>query len=254
MTTDKETEFFKKRILELSRQADAWGCLTFSDFLTPLEQDMVLSMRGELQTNKFYMWGGSDSCIRKIAVFGAVHESPSNLPIRVLKISPKSVKFAENLTHRDFLGAIMALGIDRSVTGDIIIRAEKGEAYVFVLEKSLDFIKDGLTSIRKTSVICQECSRDVPELEIHFETIKANIASERLDLVISVIADKNRSTAKSLLSDKKVFLNGRLCENPGQKIKAGDEITVRGFGKFIYDGLEGTSKKGRSFVSVRKYS
>lgn len=252
MSIDKESEFFKKRILELSRQADAWGCLTFSDFLTPLEQDMVLSMRGELGTDRFFMWGGSDSCIRKIAIFGATNEDPAALPIRVLKISPKSLKFAESLSHRDFLGSIMALGIDRSVTGDIIIRGQ--EAYVFVLEKSLDFIKDALTMIRKTAVICTECSRDVPQLEIQFETIKANIASERLDLFICVIADKSRNIAKSLLADKKVFLNGRLCENPGQKIKATDEITVRGFGKFIYDGLEGTSKKGRSFVSIRKYS
>jgi len=230
----------------------------------------VLSLKNEIGQGNFFLWGGSPSCIRKIAVFGTANsrhfETPadfSELPIRVLKLTPKSLKFAESLSHRDFLGAIMALGIDRGMTGDIVIKNQSdgnttlertSAAYVYVLENSLEFIKDELTEVRKTPIICEECQGEISELEVKFESIKANIASERLDLFIGVIAKQKREAAKSLLSEKKVFINGKLSENPGQKIKAGDEITVRGFGKYIYDGLDGTSRKGRSIVSIRKYS
>lgn len=251
MGPDKEREFFLKRMLDLSDRADRQQTYTCSNFLTPLEQGQLLSSKE--QFFPFYMTGGSDASIRKIVVFGnsSLFGYPFDDPIRVLRISPKSDKFTEELTHRDYLGALMALGIDRSLTGDILVREK--EAFVYVLESIIPFLSENLTAVKHTQVVCRETDAAIPQLELRYETLTGNIASERLDLLVAFLTGSKRDAAKNLLSSQKVFLNGYLKESPGQKVDPGDEITIRGYGKFIYDGIRGESRKGRLFVSIRKY-
>ncbi|MBO4834887.1 MAG: hypothetical protein J5483_02130 [Lachnospiraceae bacterium] len=251
MNPEKQNEFFQNRILDLSEQARNQGVYACSHFLTPLEQDIVLSMKGDLFDLSFT--GGNDGAIRKIAVFGSVSSLGYEWedPIHVLQISPLSEKYAEELSHRDYLGALMSLGIDRSLTGDILVRDK--EAFVYVLETIIPFLTESLTQVRHTSVICQETTADIPQLEIQYQTLHANLASERLDLLVAFLTGSKRETAKALLGGQKVFVNGRLKENAGYPIEAGDEITIRGYGKFIYDGITGTSRKGRCNIAVRKY-
>ena len=251
MSPDKEREFFQKRMLDLSDRAERQQIYTCSNFLTPLEQAQLLSSK-ELFF-PFYLTGGSALATRKIVVFGseALFGYPFEDPIRVMQISPRSEKFAADLTHRDYLGSMMALGIDRSLTGDILVRGK--EAFVYVLESIIPFLSENLTTVKHSQVICRETNTDIPQLEIRFETLTGNIASERLDLLVAFLSGNKRDAAKDLLSSQKVFLNGYLKESPGQKVEPGDEITIRGYGKFIYDGIRGESRKGRLFISVRKY-
>ncbi len=251
MIPDKEKEFFLKRMLDLSDRADRQHIYTCSNFLAPLEQAHLLSSK-ELFF-PFSLTGGNDLATRKIVIFGseALFGYPFDVPIRVMHIFPKSERFAENLTHRDYLGSMMALGIDRSLTGDIVVRGK--EAFVYVLEPIIPFLSENLTTVRHSQVICRETKADIPQLEVRFETLTGNIASERLDLVVAFLSGNKRDVAKDLLSSQKVFLNGYLKESPGQKVQPGDEITIRGYGKFIYDGIRGESRKGRLFVSFRKY-
>lgn len=251
MGPDKEREFFQKRMHDLSDRANRQQTYTCSNFLTPLEQDLLLSSRDSFFP--FYLNGGSDAAIRKIVVFGneSLFGYSFDDPIRVLQILPKSERFTEELTHRDYLGSLMALGIDRSLTGDILVREK--EAYVYVLESIIPFLCENLICVKHTPVICQESDANIPQLELKYETLTGNIASERLDLLVAFLTGNKRDAAKNLLSSQKVFLNGYLKESPGQKVDPGDEITIRGYGKFIYDGIRGESRKGRLFISIRKY-
>ena len=251
MSSDKERDFFQKRMLDLSQRAESGQFYTCSNFLTPLEQDQLLSSKE--QFFPFYLTGGNEQAIRKIAVFGnaSLFGYPFEDPIRVMQICPKSEKFMEDLSHRDYLGALMSLGIDRSLTGDILVREK--EAYVYVLEPIISFLTENLTTIRHSQVVCQEAESNIPQLEIRFQTLSGNIASERLDLLVAFLTGNKRETAKELLSSQKVFVNGYLKESPGQKVEPGDVITIRGYGKYIYDGIRGESRKGRLFISVRKY-
>ncbi len=253
MSSDKEKEFLIKRIYDLADTSQSRQTYTYTNFLSPMEQDYFLSCSHDFSAVGYKLWGGSNLCLRKMAVFGAEENIGYEFssPIRVLSITPKAEKFAEDLTHRDYLGSLMALGIDRSLTGDIIIRQH--QAWVFVLDSAVDFITENLTSVRHTPVICKEVEGDIPELEIKFQTLSANLASERLDLMIAAVTGQKREQAKSLLADQKVFVNGRLAENSGKTLKPGDEITVRGYGKFIYDGISSESRKGRLNITIRKY-
>ncbi len=253
MNTEKEKEFFIKRIYDLADISLARQAYTYTNFLSPLEQDYFLSCCNDFSSIGYQLWGGCRSCLRKLVIFGSESNIgyPLSSPIRILHIAPKAPKFAEELSHRDFLGSLMALGIDRGLTGDIIIRGQ--EAWVYVLDNAADFIVENLSLVRHTTVVCNEVEGEIPELEIKYQTLSANLASERLDLIISAITGEKREDAKRLLADQKVFVNGRLAENSGKSLKAGDEITIRGFGKFIYDGIHSESRKGRLNIKIRKY-
>ena len=247
-----EEELLKKRIADLAQQADMQRIYTNTRFLSPLEQSLFLSVKNELPVQSC-LYGGIDSAIRKIAIFGSEEELGYAFedPIRILHIRPKAEKFAEELSHRDYLGSLMALGIERELTGDIVVRGK--EAWVFCLDSIADYLCEQLTQVRHTNVICDRTNGDVPELAPKFQSMQLNIASERMDLVVAAASGTSRDTAKKLLNDEKVFVNGRVITSAGHKINEGDELVIRGFGKFIYDGVSSTSRKGRCNISLRKY-
>ena len=247
-----EEELFKRRIEDLALQADTQRVYTNSPFLTPLEQDLLLSVKRDLPVG-CRLYGGNESCIRKIAVFGSEEDFgyPWEDPVRILHIRPKAEKFARECSHRDYLGSLMALGIERRLTGDIVVRGK--EAWVYVLDTAVDYISENLTQVAHNTVVCEPVETEVPELQPQFQTMEANIASERLDLILAAAADLKREEAKKLLAAEKVFVNGRLVTSAGQKLKEGDELVIRGYGKFIFDGVSGTSRKGRLYAALRKY-
>lgn len=247
-----EDELFLRRIEDLARRAEEQRVYTNSGFLTPLEQDLYYSVRNELPVSSF-LYGGSGSCIRKLACFGSEKEFGYEWdnPIRILRIRPRNEKFAEELTHRDYLGSLMALGIDRKLTGDIVVRGK--EAWVFVLDTAADYIITNLTQIRHTQVVCEPVAGEVPELAPQFQNMTVNLASERLDLILAAAAGLKREQAKKLLDSEKVFVKGRLVTSPGHKLREGDEFVIRGYGKYIYSGIESTTKKGRIVVQLKKY-
>ena len=245
-------ELLKHRIADLAQQADMQHIYTNTRFLSPLEQSVFLSIKNELPVRS-RLYGGIDSAIRKIAIFGSEEDLgyPFEDSIQILHIRPKAEKFAEELSHRDYLGSLMALGIERELTGDIIVRGK--EAWVFCLESIADFLCEQLIQVRHTNVICERTNGDVPELAPKFEPMQLNIASERMDLVVAGASGTSRDAAKKLLNDEKVFVNGRVVSSAGHKINEGDELVIRGFGKFIYDGVSSTSRKGRCNIALRKY-
>ncbi len=245
-------EILKNRILELGRQAKEGGYYTNTSFLSPAGQELCHSVKAQLAV-PFTLEGGREAAVRKLAVFGSAEEFGYewDTPVRILHIRPKSRKFGEALSHRDVLGAVMSLGIERRLTGDIVVREK--EAWIFALDSAVEFLTENLTQIRHTLVVCEEEKGPVPALEPRFEVIRANVASERLDLILSAAAKIRREDAKKLLNAEKVFINERLVTSPGHKLREGDVLVLRGFGKFIFDGTQNTTARGRLNVALRKY-
>ena len=157
----------------------------------------------------------------------------------------------ENLSHRDYLGAILNLGIERSLIGDILVQEK--QAWFFCLDSAADFLVSSLIRVRNTTVSAFFVSGDVPELQPRFESVRLNIASERLDAVLSAFTGLSRARTEPLFSGEKVFVNGRVVTDKSMKLKQGDIVSVRGFGKAVYDGIEYETKKSRLWVSLRKY-
>ena len=172
-------------------------------------------------------------------------------PIDCLKIEPKALRFSEELGHRDYLGALLNLGVDRSVVGDILIKDK--EAWFFCLHKMSDFFIENLIRVKHTTVLVSrvEQAEEIPEPE--FEIINGTCASVRLDALIGLAFQTSRSSMVSFIESGLVFVNGKLITSNGYEPKEGDIISVRSKGRFIYDGVSRQTKKGRLGVRIRKY-
>ena len=172
-------------------------------------------------------------------------------PIDCLKLSPKALRFSEDLGHRDYLGAVLNLGVDRSVVGDILLKDK--EAWLFCQHKMSDFFIENLTRVRHTMVLVTRVDQagDIPGPE--FEEISGTCASVRLDSLIGLAFQTSRSSMVSSIEGGLVFVNGKLVTSNGYEPKEGDIISVRHKGRFIFDGITRQTKKGRLGVRIRKY-
>lgn len=247
---ENNTEISKKQFLSFSSKADNGNTFLFSDFLTLFEQSLIF----ELHIKNVSLFGGSETCERKIAKFGSADQNGYDIPYPIvcLEVSAKSEKFSDALSHRDFLGAIMNLGIDRDTVGDIFIINNKG--YIFALQRVSDFICNNLFTISHTAVNCNICESIPDKLSVTKTPVKVNVASERADAIVGAIFHLSRSNSDSLFSAQKVYVNGKLFENGSKSLSLDDNVSVRGFGKFIYNGVEKETKKGRMFINADLFS
>ena len=235
----------EKRFNDLYNRAFEKHCNTFSEFLNLDEQSVLEG--SYLPCVKF---GGYDMAERIVAGFGE-DICKEDFPISILKIEPVNQKFADKLTHRDFLGSLINLGIKREMLGDILILDNVG--YLFCLEQIKDYIIDSLDRIKHTTVKAGEIS-SLPEIAlVKPEPSEILVSSTRLDVVISGIYKLSRSEASRLFFGGKVFVNSRLCENTSYMLKENDLISVRGFGRFEYLGQVRKTKKDRLVVQVLIY-
>ena len=239
---------FKKKLLELASRANGSGRCTFTPFLGLAEQNILRCAEKELSGVIRTEFGGADGCERIMVRFGDPEDC------------------AEQLTHRDILGSLMALGIDRNRTGDIAVR--ENEIYIFCTEQIAPYIAENFVSARRTDLSCdilplpdtmEENGSPVPLLPpgllFTLRTVQCNVASERLDAVAAQVFRLSRGgELPELLRSGKVFINGRTVFDAGRVLKSGDIVSVRGCGRFVYRGIERETKKSRFFVKTEIYS
>lgn len=244
-------EVMLRHLLDLCRKSERTATWQYSAFLTPAEQDDLLRCP-EAGACSFFLTGGYEGAERKILAAGSEQEAgPAEPPVSVIAVTPKSGKFAEALSHRDYLGAILGLGIERSLIGDILIRDKR--AWFFCLSSAADMLSNSLTQVRRTTVTAVITPADVPELQPEYAPLRLNVASERLDAVVAAFAGLSRGQTEKLFGAEKVFVNGRVIKDRSIRLKEGDTLSVRGFGKAVYDGVEHETRKERLWISLRKY-
>ena len=248
---DKD-DFLLKRIRELANLSYQREIVTFTDFLNLNEQNMLATLKLQQMGVNVRLFGGYEHAERQMAAF-----FPPSLSfdwayhIDCLKLSPKALRFSEDLGHRDYLGAVLNLGVDRSVVGDILLKDK--EAWLFCQHKMSDFFIENLTRVRHTMVLVTRVDQagDIPGPEI--EEISGTCASVRLDSLIGLAFQTSRSSMVSSIEGGLVFVNGKLVTSNGYEPKEGDIISVRHKGRFIFDGVTRQTKKGRLGVRIRKY-
>lgn len=246
---EKDT-FFIKRIRELADISYQRDIVTFTDFLNLNEQNLVTMERFPGITVEFY--GGYDHAERVMAAFHpASVQYEWEYPLSCLKIEARSRKFSEDLTHRDYLGAILNLGVDRSVTGDILVKDHT--AWLFCHERIAGFLAENLLRVRHTEVTAEVSAGDMDIPEPELVPVTGTCSSVRLDSLIALAFQASRSSMVSYIEGGLVFVNGKLITSNGYEPKEGDIISVRGKGRFIFDGALGKTKKGRISVRLLRY-
>lgn len=232
-------------ISDLAERSFARNIYTYSGFLNLAGQSAVHSIEKDLKYAGITFFGGQDGCERQMVRFGSPEMLgyEEDFPICILEIKPLSGKFSDALSHRDFLGAIMNLGIDRELIGDICVRDNTG--YVFADTKMADYISENLTKVKHTAVSCTVCSEIPENAAVQFKEIDLIVSSNRCDAVVARIFNLSRGKSQELFRSGNIFINGRACENSSLELKEGSVVSVRGFGKFIFDGITGQTGKGR---------
>ena len=248
---NKEESMLQKRLVELSRLAYNRGIVIFSDFLNLNELNILHTTPKDMFLSQYKTYGGYDLSERQMAVFlpDALYYD-YEYPIQIIEVTPSSKRFAENLTHRDYLGALMNLGIERSKVGDIIVEDQKG--LIFVKEELAEYIADNPTVVRHTNVNTSIGKGVKVDYEPRFEELKGTVSSIRLDSVLALAYPLSRSKIAQIEAGK-VFVNGKLITSNGYRLKDNDIISVRKMGRIAYDGILSETKKGRYLISVRKY-
>lgn len=243
----------KKRFIELANKSYNQGIYTFTEFLGLNEQSIFNEIEHEIGYIGYEKYGGTNDCERVIMKFGTKKELgyEQRYPIICIVIRPLMQKFADKLTHRDMLGALMNLGITREKLGDIIIHENEG--YVFCHEQISDYIIENLTRVKHTSVSVEIEDNQSKIEELYKDEYKKEVIivdSKRLDAIVAKIYKISRNISLNLFIAGKVYVNGKQCTSNSQLIKEGDIISVRGKGRIKYVGQESVTQKGRIRMEV----
>ena len=255
MNLDKDEQIFRKRLLEQANTAYARGICIFTDFLNPNEQNIVISLKNELPKIKYFTYGGFSDAERKILCFCGndtiFEEAEINYPISCIKVEPRNQKFSDSLNHRDFLGAVLNLGLDRAKIGDILISDNEG--YLFAHTSISEFITEQLVKVKHTMVTTKLIDQRDFNYKPKFKEIVGTVSSVRLDSILSIAFNTSRSSLTGLIEGGKVNIGGKLVLSNSYTMKENDVVSVRGLGKFIFAGTTYQTRKGRYSVKVKLY-
>lgn len=219
----------------------------FLGFLSA-EQAILAQRFLENRRAEYRFFGGYDNAQRVLLGCFPDWTEEFNFPITAVSFTFRN---SDILRHRDFLGALMALGITRETVGDILV--ENGRAVVFLSSEIKNFVINNLDKIGATGVTVREgFVEPLPETDALTE-MSVTMASSRLDCTVAALCSVSRNTADELITGGLVAVNSVICEKTTKIICEGDIVTVRGKGKFIIESLSGRTKKDRVVLIYKKY-
>ncbi len=231
--------------------------VTYTNFLDLHQHSLIEGLWRDLsrgaQDTHCVFWGGYDDAERTIAAFlpdYADPEDPDNWPLSVIRI--KTPPGGRQLTHRDYLGSLTGLGLEREMIGDILT-TENG-ADVIILDDIQDFLllnysKAGRTSLQLEALPLSELH--VPEQRTVM--IKDTVASLRLDNVVASAFSLSRAKAAEAIRSGIVFVNSIQTEKPDLQVDEGCKLVLRGKGKAYLREVGGRTRKDRIFVAIEKF-
>lgn len=242
------------KIADMIRRCERDGCSIFSRFLDEREcAEAEIYCRKNAGELKYGFFGGFSDAQRRILAlyhdYSADYIS-EEIPIVCLTFTFRS---EDSLSHRDFLGSFMALRLKRDTIGDIVIK--DGMAQAAVTETAARDITASISKIGRVGVKITD-SRPF-ELTVEetrkFKEQGCTVASLRLDCVVAAAANISRDKAASLIRSEKTDVNHFPALSVSRELKEGDILSIRGYGRFVLSGINGTTKKGRIHIILKKY-
>ena len=257
-----ETEKIIAHILDLKEKCATESIIVSSNFLSVDEISHVI--KTERINNQYvdtFYYGGYDDAERKLVVFvpkfyeieksvliDFLNENDYN-PIQVLDV--KKDKFS-NLSHRDYLGALMGLGIKREVLGDIVVN-ENG-CTIFCLKSITDYLTENFNQAgRGQLTVSLSDINSFGANESKTETTFISVASLRLDCLVAAAFRTSRTVASEAIIQGLIYVNGEQITKNDYNIRQGDKLVFRGRGKTVVDEILGENKKGRIHLNIKRY-
>lgn len=246
------------RLTDKLRFCETKNKIQTTDFLDLSEQKLVENYLKTQKIKNYIFTGGFEEAERKIAIFypdklnDILDKIDINEFINVIRITlPNDLK--GEYSHKNYLGGIMKLGIEREKIGDIIV--DENGADIIVLPEMSKFLLNSLGSLTRfsKSKIEKIDILDLKKVQVKTEIIKITIASMRLDNIVAELAKCSRSKANEILMQERVFVNYEVFTKSSKEVKENDIITIRGKGRFAIKNIAGNTKKGRIFLEVEKF-
>lgn len=244
-----EPELLSKRVGDALEIAARRAVPHFVGFLTE-EEAALAKLAAERLHGRFCLWGGYDGAERQVfcALPDWCEPDDAAFPIAPLTLTFRA---CDTLSHRDVLGALMGQGLTREAVGDILL--EPGRAVVFLLAEVAPFVTSQLETVGRAGVrLTAGFDEPLPGRGTLLD-VTETVASARLDCVIAALLRCGRSQAEALLAEGRVRVNALACEKGTRQIRAGDTVSVRGYGKFAVDAVQDRTKKGRIVLRAKKY-
>jgi len=243
------------KVLDRAEQAQNRNIPTVTDFLSPQQQMMALDllrMAGVSETS-WVRLGGYEGAERKMLLFLPdwlePEDADSQSPIRCLRAVFRP---EDKLTHRDFLGSLMGMGIVREKLGDILVGPDSAD--LMVLDTVADFLLQSWDAAGRAKLTVSE----IDPAHVHIpvvqcQEIRDTVSSLRLDAVASTGFRMARGKAADLIASGRVQVNWRECTKSDKLLSAGDTVSARGFGKFELTEVGGVTRKGRTSIVLKRY-
>ncbi len=257
--TDKLIRYFEasgngedaRRMLDLAEQVVKGKPFRVSDFMSPAGLVIGDAVRANFPQLRIEAFGGYEGAERlRIALVDSSFQGTVDVGIQALQVS-WDPRF-RLLTHRDVLGSLMGLGIDRTKFGDVIM--QQGGAQLLVDASIADFVIQNFTKIAMVTVTVEPIElSQVQGKEEKIKEIRTTVASLRLDAVASSGFSMSRTKLVSAINAGLLQVNWQVAKGPAQEVKEGDVISMRGRGRMKIEAITGTSRRGRIGVYLKRF-
>lgn len=239
------------RLIDLADSVSKGRPYGVSEFVSPGGVQIAETIQAHVPSLAVRTDGGYDGAERvRIAFVRADYDGPVSFPITACRVS-WDARY-RLLGHRDVLGSLMGLGIDRERFGDIIM--QEGGAVILVDTPLVSYLKQNFDKIAMVSVSVEETDlADIAPREEKTKEIKTTVASLRLDSITSSGFGMSRTKAAEAINGERVQVNWQPAKSPSQLVQEGDVISLRGRGRMVLDQVTGQSRKGRIGVLLKRF-
>lgn len=255
---EKDDKILLAQVLDKIEMVEKKNKIENTDFLDLAQIELVEKFINKINIKNYMNYGGFEQAERKMFVFypekfnsEIVEKNLSNI-VQIVRIElPNDLK--GKYTHRDYLGAVIKLGVERKKIGDIIV--DNSGADIIVLKDISKFLLDNLGSLTRfsESEITIQNIEDLRPVEIKKQELEIIVSSLRMDNVISELARCSRNKALDIINMERVFINFQCETKKTKQIKIGDMVTIRGKGRFYIKELVGQTRSGRSVIKIEKF-
>ncbi len=247
-----EDKLLAAKVLDQADLCIKKHCYSFTNFIDDHRSQKYMTMISKISGLSTMCFGGHEKAERKIIGFCPDYQTllPAQFPILPLQITP--ALFSGKLTHRDYLGSILGLGIDRNKVGDIFLYDDSAIALVHA--DIMSYIVLNLSKVAHSRVELMEISlSEVSSPKVNMKETNTTVLSLRADAVVSAGFHIARGQAADLIHSGKVFINGSLVLSISTLLKEGDLLTVRGIGRIQLHKIIGKTKKDRFSIIIHRY-
>ena len=255
---NQEEKLLLAKVMDKLEFSKARNKIESSNFLNLYEQELVDKLLKKIKFTNYYFFGGAGEAERKVLIIypeklsKEMAEKNHSKIVSVIKIT-LPISLEEELDHRSYLGAIMKLGVEREMVGDISVRGKGAE--IIVKNEIQEFLVQNLSTYTRFSsaTIEVETIDNLKKIEVQKVEITEIVASLRLDNIVASLARTSRNKAVEILEQERVFLNFQNETKSSKQVKVGDIITIRGKGRFEFKEISGNTRKGRYVIKIDKY-